>query len=141
MKSADKAYAIIRVASTVDETSIENNISVEEITYELSAAKVEVERLNATAGNDTKYFLKTTYINPKRLKPILQKEAKKHILKEWQEFRKEQEPTDMLMFGFFCKLLSTMPELTEFRTRGTDPWQIIHAWLLMFEDDVGDSRR
>ena len=132
-----QVYAIIGIPDGDSKTHMESTLAVKGVVFELSDAKHEVERLNrGYSSKGLHYIWKPTSLKPRRIKPMLQKEAREMILKEWRKSR-PSNPHGNDMFAFFCELAGTMPELTGFRTAG-DPWQVIHAWLAI-EEDAGHN--
>jgi hypothetical protein len=64
-----------------------------------------------------------------------QKEAKKLIIREWDRWIQTQSidpggPAGRESLKFFLKLQDAKSPLLDFKYKGRDKWQIVHAWLL-----------
>jgi hypothetical protein len=62
-------------------------------------------------------------------------EEKRSVIREWDRWAADHIPTDQKPTGndgmiFYNYLRKQRPQLLNFKTKGQDPWQIIHQWLL-----------
>lgn len=114
--------------------STPNGIRVVRVFTNISDAQAWQRKITHLSGIEAKLLsIQESQIQPHSI-PLKQAEAKEIIWQEWGKYRLSiignVDGNDI--FTFFCVLSGTMPELTEFRTKG-DPWQIIHCWVLEYE--------
>ena len=122
MKTHDRVIAIVRV----DE---DKQIEVAEVLFDLSVAKRLAEQLS-TKDKKASYLVCETKLRW-RTGRLLQKDAKRMILEEWEK-RADTGCTSNDMYSFFGDIHSSMPELLSFKCK-VDPWQRMHGWLIEHE--------
>lgn len=61
---------------------------------------------------------------------IAESEAEFAIIEAWHAWHPPFDKRKMNGMFFFVHLQRHRPQLLAFDTRGTDPWQYVHSWLV-----------